>query len=96
MELPGERPFIIIHGTDVTEQHEAEQALHVATRQRELILESVGDGIYGIDLEGCLTFINVAGAHALGYSPEQLTGRDLHEVIQHSHTDGTHASWSRR
>jgi len=89
MELPGERPFIILHGTDVTEQHEAEQALHMATRQRELILESVGDGIYGIDLEGRLTFINQAGANALGYTPEQLTGRDLHEVIHHSHADGT-------
>jgi PAS domain S-box-containing protein len=89
MQLPGERPFVLIHGTDVTEQHEAEQALHMATRQRELILESVGDGIYGIDLEGRLTFINQAGANALGYTPEQLTGRDLHEVIHHSHADGT-------
>jgi len=89
MELHGERPFILIHGTDVTEQHEAEQALHSATRQRELILESVGDGIYGIDLEGGLTFINQAGAQALGYAPEQLIGRDLHEVIHHSHADGT-------
>jgi two-component system, OmpR family, sensor histidine kinase VicK len=89
MELPGERPFVLIHGTDVTEQHEAEQALHMATRQRELILESVGDGIYGIDLEGRLTFINLAGARTLGYTPEQLTGRDLHEVIHHSHADGT-------
>ena len=89
LQLPGERPFVLIHGTDVTEQHEAEQALHMATRQRELILESVGDGIYGIDLEGRLTFINVAGANALGYNPEQLIGRDLHEVIHHSHADGT-------
>ncbi len=89
MQLPGERPFILMHGTDVTEQHEAEQALHLATRQRELILESVGDGIYGIDLEGRLTFINQAGARALGYAPEQLTGRDLHDVIHHSHADGT-------
>ena len=71
MELPGERPFILNHGMDVTEQHEAEEALHLATRQRELILESVGDGIYGIDLEGRLTFINQAGAQALGYAPEQ-------------------------
>jgi len=89
MELPGERPFVLNHGIDVTEQHEAEQALHVATRQRELILESVGDGIYGIDLAGKLTFINVAGARVLGYTPEQLTGRDVHNVIHHSHADGT-------
>ncbi|MGA3082516.1 MAG: PAS domain S-box protein, partial [Terracidiphilus sp.] len=89
MELPGELPFILNHGMDVTEQHEAEEALHLATRQRELILESVGDGIYGIDLEGRLTFINQAAARTLGYTPEQLTGRDLHEIIHHSHADGT-------
>jgi PAS domain-containing protein len=68
--LPGERPFVLNHGIDVTEQHEAEEALHMATRQRELILESVGDGIYGIDLYGRITFINQAGARALGYTPE--------------------------
>ncbi len=89
IELPGERPFILNHGIDVTEQHEAEQALHLATRQRELILESVGDGIFGVDLDGRLTFINQAGARMLGYMPEQLTGREFHEVIQHAHPDGT-------
>ncbi|MFZ0393768.1 MAG: PAS domain S-box protein, partial [Terracidiphilus sp.] len=89
VDLNGERPFVLNHGVDVTEQHEAEGALHMAMRQRELILEAVGDGICGIDLEGRLTFINEAGARALGYQPEQLTGRDVHEVIHHSHADGT-------
>lgn len=89
MQLPGEMPFILNHGMDVTEQYEAEEALHLATRLRELILESVDDGIYGIDLDGKLTFINEAGAHALGYSPVELTGIDIHELIHHSHADGT-------
>ena len=89
MELPGERPFILAHGMDVTEQHEAEEALHLITRQRELILESAGDGIYGIDLDGRLTFINQAAARALGYTADELTGRDMHDVIHHSHVDGT-------
>jgi PAS domain S-box-containing protein len=89
MQLPGEQPFVLIHGMDVTEQHDAEEALHLATRQRELILESVGDGIYGIDLDGKLTFINEAGAKALGYTADQLAGRDVHEIIHHSHADGT-------
>jgi two-component system, OmpR family, sensor histidine kinase VicK len=87
--LPGERPFVLIHGIDVTELHQAEQALHMATRQRELILESVGDGIFGIDLDGRVTFVNPAGAATLACTPEQLTGRDMHDVIHHSHADGT-------
>jgi PAS domain S-box-containing protein len=49
----------------------------------------VGEGIYGIDLEGRLTFINATGARALGYRPEQLAGRDIHDAIHHSHADGT-------
>jgi len=89
MQLPGERPFVLNHGIDVTEQYEAQVALHLATRQRELILESVGDGIYGIDLDGRLTFINEAGARALGYSVDELSGVDVHELIHHSHADGT-------
>jgi two-component system, OmpR family, sensor histidine kinase VicK len=89
MQLPGERPFVLNHGIDVTEQYEAEVALHLATRQRELILEAVGDGIYGIDLEGRLTFINEAGVRALGYTAAELTGVDVHELIHHSHADGT-------
>jgi len=89
MELHGERPFILIHGIDITEQHEAEEALHLATRQRELILQSVGDGIFGIDLQGRVTFINEAGARLLGYKPEELAGREIHDLIHHSHADGT-------
>jgi PAS domain S-box-containing protein len=89
MQLPGERAFVLNHGMDVTEQHEAEEALHLATRQRELILEAVGDGIFGMDLDGKVTFINEAGAKALGFTPQELVGRDAHELIHHSHAEGT-------
>jgi len=88
MELPGERPFVINHGMDVTEQQEAEEALHLATHQRELILESVADGIFGVDLDGRFTFINQAAARILGYTASELTGRNVHETIHHSHADG--------
>jgi len=80
---------VLVQGVDVTEQQEAEEALHLATRQRELILQSVGEGIYGIDLEGRVTFINDAGARLLGYAASELSGREMNEVIRHSHADGT-------
>ena len=54
------------------------------------LLESTGEGIYGIDLDGCCTFINRAGAAQLGYAPAELLGLNMHEVAHHSHADGTH------
>jgi len=88
LQMPGERSFVVNHGMDVTEQYEAEEALHIATRQRELILEAVGDGIFGIDLEGRITFINEAGAHMLGFAALEMTGRDMQSLISHSSADG--------
>ncbi|HEY0583478.1 MAG TPA: PAS domain S-box protein, partial [Chloroflexota bacterium] len=54
----------------------------------QLLLASTGEGIYGVDLEGRCTFINAAGAAALGYEPDQLLGRQLHLLIHHSRADG--------
>ena len=88
-ELPGERPFILVHGMDVTEQYEAEDALHLVTRQRELILQSVGDGIFGIDLDGRLTFINDAAVEMLGYEPDELAGAEIHQSLNRSNAEGT-------
>jgi len=88
MQIHGERPFILNHGMDVTEQHEAEEALHLATRQRQLILEAVGEGIFGIDMAGRITFVNEAGARALGYAAIELTGRDMQQSIRHSPAEG--------
>ncbi|WP_428421787.1 PAS domain S-box protein [Methylibium sp.] len=55
-----------------------------------LLLESTGDGIFGIDVDGCCTFVNRAAAQALGYRTEEVLGRNMHALIHHSHGDGTH------
>ncbi|HEY9126648.1 MAG TPA: PAS domain S-box protein [Acidobacteriaceae bacterium] len=89
MDLPGSPSFILAHGVDVTEQEEAEGELEFMRRQRELILSAVGEGIYGMDLEGKLTFMNPAAAYMLGYSAQELIGQDIHDLVHHSHADGT-------
>ena len=89
MDLPGSASFVLTHGMDVTEQHDIEDELQLMRRQRELILSSIDDGIYGLDLEGKMTFMNPAAAKMLGYKAEELRGMDLHEVIHHSHKDGS-------
>ncbi|MBB6144807.1 PAS domain S-box-containing protein [Silvibacterium bohemicum] len=89
VQLPGSPPFVLGHGIDMTEKIDAENKLHALMRQRESILDSVGDGIYGIDMEGRIVFVNQVGAHILGYTPEELQGQLIHPLIHHSKSDGT-------
>ena len=52
------------------------------------LLESTGEGIFGIDMFGCCTFINRAGAEQLGWLPTEVLGRNMHELAHHTHGDG--------
>ncbi|HVJ08090.1 MAG TPA: PAS domain S-box protein [Acidisarcina sp.] len=87
--LPDEEPFILGHGIDITEKTDAEEKLHALMRQRESILESVGDGIYGMDMDGRLSFLNPSAANMLGYGVEEILGRNMHQLVHHTRADGT-------
>lgn len=58
--------------------------------QLSLLLESTGEGIFGIDLDGHCMFINRAGAQLLGWPAAEVLGHNMHELTHHSHADGTH------
>ena len=62
-------------------------------RQTEVLLTSVGDGIYGVDHEGRVTFVNPSGAAALGYRAEDLLGRQAHESFHAPDVDGLPFPW---
>ncbi len=58
--------------------------------QNHLILEAAGEGIYGINAKGQATFVNRAAQEMLGWSSEDLIGKELHPVIHHKHLNGEH------
>jgi len=74
--------------TDITDRQRAEEARQRLAKDWLLLLESTGEGIYGIDRQGRCTFINSAAARMLGYLPDELLGQDMHERIHHSFQDG--------
>ncbi len=54
-----------------------------------LLLESTGEGIYGINMTGECTFANPACAHLLGYEGEaDLLGKNMHELMHHTRPNG--------
>jgi len=58
-------------------------------RQHDLVLNSVCDGIYGVDTEGHCTFMNKSMVNMTGWQPEDLIGKKQHEYLHHTHPDGT-------
>ena len=89
IEIPGRDSYVLGFGVDISEQIRAEDKLRALSRQSNSILESVGDGIYGIDLDGNCTVVNPAASQMLGFKPEEILGRNIHDLIHHSHADGT-------
>jgi PAS domain S-box-containing protein len=86
-------PYVLGFGVDVSEKVRAEEDLRALIRQSNSILESVGDGIYGLDLEGRVTVINPAAAQMLGYRQEEVLGRNMHQLVHHTKPDGQPYPW---
>jgi len=89
IKLTDREPYVLGFGVDISEQVRAEEKLRALIHQSNSILESVGDGIYGVDLDGRVTVVNPAAAQMLGYKPNELLGRNLHELVLHTRADGT-------
>ena len=53
------------------------------------LLQALGEGVYGIDRDGRTTFINAAAERLLGWTLGQLQGQRQHDLVHHSHEDGT-------
>jgi PAS domain S-box-containing protein len=67
----------------------AEEQLRQSEERFRLLLDSTGEAIYGMDLEGRCTFANRTCARLLGYpDASALIGRHMHDTIHHSHADG--------
>ena len=82
---------------DITARREAELERLVLLEdqkaladQLRMLLDSTGEGIYGVDVHGVCTFMNAAGASLLGGTSADFVGKVMHELMHHTHPDGSH------
>jgi len=90
-------PFLDQHGrlqeyvairTDITEQRQLEQASRQQEARFRMILDNLGEGVYTLDAEGMVTYLNREGERLLGWQRDELQGRPLHDTIHHHRPDG--------
>ena len=81
--------IIFILQVNIIKRKRSEEALEQLRRHNELILESAGEGIYGLDLNGNTTFVNPGTLGMIGYEAEELIDKPYHDIVHHSRHDGS-------
>jgi len=77
-------------GALISERNATEKRLASEEERTRLLLESTGEAIYGVDLEGKCIFCNPACLQVLGYrSRDEVLGRNMHELLHHTKNDGS-------
>jgi PAS domain S-box-containing protein len=54
------------------------------------MMETIGDGVYGVDLIGNCTFINHSALDMIGFGKEEVLHHHQHHLFHHHKLDGTH------
>jgi two-component system sensor histidine kinase/response regulator len=63
--------------------------LQASEQRTRLILDSTDEGIYGMAPDGRITFVNAAACRMLGFTPEEMIGKQAHPLIHHHRADGS-------
>jgi PAS domain S-box-containing protein len=67
-----------------------EERVQERTEELRLLLHSAGEGMFGVDAAGQVTFINPVALNLLGFTEEEMIGKEVHGLFHHSHEDGSH------
>jgi PAS domain S-box-containing protein len=79
----------VVNSRDVTERRRATDRIERFRRRLELILDSAGEGIFGLDPQGHVAFVNPTALQMLAQGEGDLLGRSMHDLVHHTRPDGT-------
>jgi PAS domain S-box-containing protein len=65
----------------IAQRRRVHQELELLRKRDELVLAAVGEGIFALDADGRITVANPAAAQMLGRSPQEMVGRNHHELV---------------
>ena len=67
----------------------AEERLRRQLDFTRAMTNSLGEGVYALDREGRVSFMNRTAEQLLGWTEAELLGKNMHETIHHRRPDGT-------
>ncbi|WP_159887508.1 PAS domain-containing sensor histidine kinase [Paenibacillus puerhi] len=80
---------VYIIGRDITETKANRETFERLSRTHSLILDSINEGVYGIDAKGGTVFWNAAAERMTGFSRSEVATLSIHQLFHHTKPDGT-------
>jgi PAS domain S-box-containing protein len=74
---------------DVSERVRAAAELRAARDHLRTVTDSMAEGLYTLDADGRVTYVNSAAERLLGWNAHELLGRSMHETVHYRHGDGS-------
>jgi PAS domain S-box-containing protein len=74
---------------DITDRKQAEEILLTSEKKLRDITSSMGEGLYVLDPDGKVTFMNPEAERLLGWTETELLNRNIHDIIHSRKPDGT-------
>ena len=71
------------------ELEQAQDSLQRAKQFDDAVMENMGEGLYTVDSQGSVTFMNPAAEELFGWTFDELRGRNIHEAVHYKHPDGS-------
>jgi len=84
----GEPIGTLMGARDLTRSRQTENELRRLNQHISLLMESTGEGIFGIDQELKCTFVNRAAAKMLKFTQDEMLGKNMVQLIHHSYENG--------
>ncbi len=88
MYLPQKRLLIAVV-RDVSERRRVDEQMREQLAFVNAITANLGEGIYALDRTGSVTFVNPAAEQMLGWSPAELLGQNMHDIVHCRRADGS-------
>lgn len=91
-DAAGRPAGVIGVSVDIGERKRAERELRAARDHLRAVTDSMGEGLFALDVQHRVTYMNAAAERLLGWALPELAGREMHDVIHHLHPDGSPSS----
>jgi diguanylate cyclase (GGDEF)-like protein/PAS domain S-box-containing protein len=90
----GGNPYVLLVIENITDLKRSEEALRAGEARLRNITSMLGEGVYVVDRDGRLTFMNPEAEKLLGWKEAELLGKNVHDLIHAGKTAGSALSAS--